>query len=411
MEQGNYQLPDGRHIEVGSVSTAAIRHQNGTPASSFQSVNFSELFQTAPLVFNTIQTANGDSFEEADLFGTRMNGVPTTSGFQVAMEDYQADTSIRTTAETIGWVAIEPGVGTWDGVPMEVGVTGASVNEGFSTINFANTYGSIPLFIAAQATFNGADATQLRQRNLTATSAQVRAAEDTHGDAELGHAAEQVSYLVLDASGQLGAAPFGATPGAFTYDPNGAFDGLAPGATGTDTFSYVLVDENGNADTNTVTITVTGTATIIGQWRIDNGFSDAAGSGLNEGNFEDKEGDGLSNLQEFAFGTNPMLADDELLTVDLGGGTFTPGRVITLNDGTIWGVFIRRADHVAAGLVYTPQFIYDLNEGWLDDATVPTVLVPADSSGYEVAAVPYALFPQTEQKRTYFRVKVEFTQP
>ena len=187
--------------------------------------------------------------------------------------------------------------------------------------------------------------------------------------------------------------------------------GLAPGASATDTFSYVLVDEYGNADTNTVTITVSGGTSVIAQWRLDNGFSDAAGSGPNEGNLEDKEGDGLSNLQEFAFGTNPMAADNLPLTVDVGGGTFTPGRIITLDDGTLWGVFIRRVDHLAAGLVYTPQFNYDLDQLWQDDATVPTVLVSDDGTGYEVVAVPYVLFPQTNQQRTYFRVEVAFTQP
>ena len=46
--------------------------------------------------------------------------------------------------------------------------------------------------------------------------------------------------------------------GTFTYDPNGAFAGLAPGEFGTDTFTYTIEDEHGLTSTNTVTITVVG---------------------------------------------------------------------------------------------------------------------------------------------------------
>ena len=46
--------------------------------------------------------------------------------------------------------------------------------------------------------------------------------------------------------------------GAFTYDQNGAFAGLAVGATANDSFQYTITDGNGGFDTATATITVTG---------------------------------------------------------------------------------------------------------------------------------------------------------
>ncbi|NIZ11892.1 Ig-like domain-containing protein [Phaeobacter sp. HF9A] len=46
--------------------------------------------------------------------------------------------------------------------------------------------------------------------------------------------------------------------GTFSYDPNGAFDALAVGETGTETFSYTVDDGQGSTDTATVTVTVTG---------------------------------------------------------------------------------------------------------------------------------------------------------
>lgn len=46
--------------------------------------------------------------------------------------------------------------------------------------------------------------------------------------------------------------------GSYIYDPNGAFEELAAGETGTDTFSYQVTDGNGGQVTQTVTITLTG---------------------------------------------------------------------------------------------------------------------------------------------------------
>jgi uncharacterized repeat protein (TIGR01451 family) len=44
--------------------------------------------------------------------------------------------------------------------------------------------------------------------------------------------------------------------GSFTYDPNGVFDNLAPGTTGTDSFTYAVTDPHGAVSTATAVITV-----------------------------------------------------------------------------------------------------------------------------------------------------------
>src|SRR5262249_28078155 len=46
--------------------------------------------------------------------------------------------------------------------------------------------------------------------------------------------------------------------GSFTYDPNGAFEALAPGQTATDSFTYTATDAAGGTYTATVTIPITG---------------------------------------------------------------------------------------------------------------------------------------------------------
>jgi VCBS repeat-containing protein len=46
--------------------------------------------------------------------------------------------------------------------------------------------------------------------------------------------------------------------GTFSYDPNGAFNALAAGQTGTDSFTYTVTDAAGATSTRTVTVTVAG---------------------------------------------------------------------------------------------------------------------------------------------------------
>jgi VCBS repeat-containing protein len=46
--------------------------------------------------------------------------------------------------------------------------------------------------------------------------------------------------------------------GSYSYDPNGAFEGLNEGETNTDSFSYTVSDGNGGTDTATVEITING---------------------------------------------------------------------------------------------------------------------------------------------------------
>ena len=66
--------------------------------------------------------------------------------------------------------------------------------------------------------------------------------------------------------------------GAFVYDQNGAFSGLATGATATDTFDYTISDGNGGTDTATASITVT--STNAAPIAVDDNFSVNRGNGL-----------------------------------------------------------------------------------------------------------------------------------
>lgn len=152
---------------------------------------------------------------------------------------------------------------------------------------------------------------------------------------------------------------------------------------------------------------------LVEAWRLTNfGSTVESGATANTG---DADGDGVANLFEFAFGTNPSSnasgAGVLVTTGGLGGGSLvTRGQPTTLfgpiSTGTDYRVvFIRRKDHVAAGLIYTPQFSATLSS-WQNSTTTPTVL--ADDGTYQAVSVPYPRFIAGKKAR-FFRMSVDIT--
>ena len=128
-------------------------------------------------------------------------------------------------------------------------------------------------------------------------------------------------------------------------------------------------------------------------------FGNPEGSG-NQGNEGDSDGDSVNNLFEFAFGTNPSSAvsgtgELSYLGTFAGEGSIgATGQPITgfeqvPNSVDFRFVFIRRKDHEAAGLIYTPQFSADLAT-WRSSTAVPEIL--ADDGTHQVVSVPYIRF-------------------
>jgi len=129
----------------------------------------------------------------------------------------------------------------------------------------------------------------------------------------------------------------------------------------------------------------------------------------------DNDSDGLSNLLEFAFGTDPTVSDAGPLTWD--GTDFTPGSPVVHVDFPGEGVdftarFIRRTDHGDSGsAAYAWEFSSDLDDwetssadpapGWF---AAPTVL--ATQGDYELVELPYPFFLDNGKKARFFRVEV-----
>ena len=119
------------------------------------------------------------------------------------------------------------------------------------------------------------------------------------------------------------------------------------------------------------------------------------------------DGDTLTNLQEFAFGTDPLQSSGG--TVQWTGSTMlAAGQPVLFASGTAgsfnyYAVFARRKDFAAAGLTYIVEFSGDLAT-WMASTSTPLVL--ADDGTIQVVSVPYPFF-VNGKKATFFRVKVQ----
>lgn len=122
--------------------------------------------------------------------------------------------------------------------------------------------------------------------------------------------------------------------------------------------------------------------------------------GAPENNFDS---DGLDNLLEYAFDTNPTVSQSNSISVS--GSTVTRGAPTVSVTNTPGNVdfkvlFGRRTD--PTGLVYTVQFSGDMTT-WVNSAAVPTVV--ATDGTIQAVTVPYPFFVGGKKAR-FFRVLV-----
>ncbi len=129
----------------------------------------------------------------------------------------------------------------------------------------------------------------------------------------------------------------------------------------------------------------------------------------------DPDGDGLTNLQEFAFGTDPTAGLPGSVSYDQAGNV-TPGVPVLLPSSEppadappFEALFTRRKDHIMAGLEYQVYFSADL-VGWTASPEVPTVVAAGGDGEVEAVSVPFPVSVVLEAGGTappkFFRVAV-----
>lgn len=120
------------------------------------------------------------------------------------------------------------------------------------------------------------------------------------------------------------------------------------------------------------------------------------------------DGDGYSNLLEFAFGTDPFSYSAGSLAHAAGLITLRGQPTVSVqnipNSVDFRAVFLRRKDYLSSGLRYRVQFSGDLIT-WQTSSTTPSWL--AADADMDVVSVPYPFFVNGKKAR-FFRVSVDF---
>ena len=194
VEAGVHELADGTRLEVGTRTTEATVGQ--LVADEWEAVTFASPFASTPVVLTQIQTVSGLPY-----LMTRQTATGVT-GFQLALNQEEAITT-QHVAETVGYLAIDSGVGVWKGHVFEAIRTPAVVTDSWTTISFSQSFATVPALLTSLDTYVGVDNSHLRYGNLSEDNVQLQVGEDTTSDTELVHVAEKVGYLAIGGIGRL----------------------------------------------------------------------------------------------------------------------------------------------------------------------------------------------------------------
>ena len=180
VEAGTHTLQDGTVLQAGTLSV-------GDTATT---LTFPQAFAAAPVVVSQATTVN-----DSRAVTTRQGSV-TATGLDLFLQSEEAYSNAHD-PETVGWIAMDKGVGTTAGMPFEIMATGNSVKEEWYNVPFTRNLPAAPAVLASMQTVNGADVAGLRFQNRTTTSVDVKVEEEQSSDEEVGHATEVVGLICL----------------------------------------------------------------------------------------------------------------------------------------------------------------------------------------------------------------------
>ncbi len=180
MEKGVHTLDSGIKIEAGSF----------TGSSRFKKISLQQPCDTTPVILTQVITENASGAVTGRI---RKSG---QSSFEYKMQE-QETTKKAHAAETIGYIAWEPGTGEIQGLLFEAGLTSKSITNKWSTLTFQTEFPTAPLFIADMQTCEGGDTAVLRTQAISNTATQIMVEEEQSKDSEISHKGEAVGYLVI----------------------------------------------------------------------------------------------------------------------------------------------------------------------------------------------------------------------
>jgi len=176
IEEGVHELPDGRIIEAGTVSTS----------DAGQNVNFNGGFTDAPVVLTSVMSNNDTTTVDSDPRFIDENG------FNIQLQEEEAEADDHG-FETVGWIAIQAGGDADSGTANTFG----GVDENVDTLTLGDTFGDA-IVIAETQTINGGDTATVVIDNQTNSDVSVFIEEEQSNDSETNHIDETVGIVAFE---------------------------------------------------------------------------------------------------------------------------------------------------------------------------------------------------------------------
>ncbi len=205
VESGQWTLPDGRLIEAQHYTSTVTAAKGSWTAETQSYLNG----YSKPVVLGQVMTTNDANWSTFWNQGASRTAPPNSDSLQTGKEVAE-DTNVVRVDEEIGFIVIEQGVGTANGLTYEA-TLGADTVRGLNVAavdySFNQSFSEAPevaiVTMAGMDGNNGAWAMLRGADALTQTTITTVVDEDQISDSERTHTTEQVGYFVFDVSGSM----------------------------------------------------------------------------------------------------------------------------------------------------------------------------------------------------------------
>lgn len=176
VNEGVHTLPDGRVIEAG---TASATHNSG-------SATLNGDFNDTPVVLTSVMSENDTTTVDSDPLNI------TTSGFDLRLQEEEAQDGTHA-AETVGYIAIEPGGDADSGTAAAVG----GVNHTVHTIGLGDTFNNA-VVVGETQTINGPNPATVVIDAQDNDSVDLFVEEEQSNDDEMNHIDETIGVVAFE---------------------------------------------------------------------------------------------------------------------------------------------------------------------------------------------------------------------